>query len=55
MDLTAPRLRVRALLRLSGESAIVGLSANKTLWDWIWSGLNLSDRADRLEAASREP
>jgi hypothetical protein len=40
MDLTASRLRARELLRPSGEIAIVGLNANKTLRDWIWSGLN---------------
>ncbi|PRC41319.1 SAM-dependent methyltransferase [Mycobacterium sp. ITM-2017-0098] len=41
MDLRASLLRARDLLRPSGEIAIVGLSANKTLRDWIWSGLCL--------------
>lgn len=41
MDPRASLLKARELLRPSGEIAIVGLSANKTLPDWIWSGLSL--------------
>ena len=41
MDLRASLLKARRLLRPSGEIAIVGLSANKTLWDWTLSGLCL--------------
>jgi 2-polyprenyl-3-methyl-5-hydroxy-6-metoxy-1,4-benzoquinol methylase len=41
MDLEASLRKARELLRPSGEIAIVGLSANKTLRDWIWSGLCL--------------
>jgi 2-polyprenyl-3-methyl-5-hydroxy-6-metoxy-1,4-benzoquinol methylase len=41
MDLRASLRKARQLLRPSGEIAIVGLSANKTLWDWTVSGLCL--------------
>lgn len=41
MDLRASLLKARSLLRPSGEIAVVGLSANRTLRDWIWSGLCL--------------
>jgi len=41
MDLRASLLKARDLLRPSGEIAIVGLAANKTAWDWIWSALCL--------------
>ena len=41
MDLRTSLLKARELLRPSGEIAIVGLSANKTARDWIWSALCL--------------
>jgi len=41
MDLRAALRKARGLLRPSGELAIVGLSANKTPTDWIWSVLSL--------------
>lgn len=33
--------KARALLRPGGELAVVGLSANRSASDWIWSGLCL--------------
>lgn len=41
MDLTSALLKARTLLRPSGQIAIVGLSANKTVRDWLWSALCL--------------
>ncbi|ORV81196.1 class I SAM-dependent methyltransferase [Mycolicibacterium iranicum] len=41
MDLRATLSRARDLLTPSGEIAVVGLSANKTVLDWIWAGLSL--------------
>jgi SAM-dependent methyltransferase len=37
MDLRAGLLKARELLRPDGEIAVVGLSANKSLTDWIWA------------------
>lgn len=31
--------KAREMLRPAGELAVVGLSANKTVVDWVWSGL----------------
>lgn len=31
--------KAREMLRPAGELAVVGLSANKTITDWVWSGL----------------
>lgn len=39
MDLRASLERARGLLSAGGTIAVVGLSANKTVRDWIWSGL----------------
>lgn len=41
MDLRATLTKARELLTPTGEIAVVGLSANKTLRDWVWSGLCL--------------
>jgi 2-polyprenyl-3-methyl-5-hydroxy-6-metoxy-1,4-benzoquinol methylase len=37
MDLQSSLVKARKLLRPSGEIAVVGLSANKTAADWLWS------------------
>ena len=37
MELRESLTKARQLLRPSGEIAVVGLSANKTLGDWLWS------------------
>lgn len=37
MDLRASLAKARGLLRPAGEIAVVGLSANRTVRDWIWS------------------
>ncbi|MCV7149812.1 class I SAM-dependent methyltransferase [Mycolicibacterium pyrenivorans] len=37
MELRESLLKARQLLRPSGEIAVVGLSANKTPGDWLWS------------------
>jgi 2-polyprenyl-3-methyl-5-hydroxy-6-metoxy-1,4-benzoquinol methylase len=37
MDLRAALVKARALLTPSGEIAVVGCSANKTVRDWVWS------------------
>lgn len=37
MDLRSSLVKARELLRPSGEIAVVGLSANKSLGDWLWS------------------
>lgn len=36
-DLRSSLVKARRLLRPSGEIAVVGLSANKTVGDWVWS------------------
>ncbi|MBB2991765.1 2-polyprenyl-3-methyl-5-hydroxy-6-metoxy-1,4-benzoquinol methylase [Mycolicibacterium iranicum] len=41
MDLRAALGRARDLLRPGGEIAIVGLAANRSPVDWMWSGLCL--------------
>lgn len=37
LDLRTALARARELLTPSGEIAVVGLSANRTVWDWAWS------------------
>jgi 2-polyprenyl-3-methyl-5-hydroxy-6-metoxy-1,4-benzoquinol methylase len=37
MELRAALARARGLLTPSGEIAVVGLSANQSAWDWVWS------------------
>jgi 2-polyprenyl-3-methyl-5-hydroxy-6-metoxy-1,4-benzoquinol methylase len=37
MDLRASLVKARQLLRPSGEIAVVGVSANKSLRDWLWA------------------
>jgi 2-polyprenyl-3-methyl-5-hydroxy-6-metoxy-1,4-benzoquinol methylase len=37
MDLRAALLKAREMLTPTGEIAVVGLSAKKSLWDWVWS------------------
>jgi len=37
MDLGTTLARARDLLTPSGEIAVVGLSANESAWDWVWS------------------
>jgi 2-polyprenyl-3-methyl-5-hydroxy-6-metoxy-1,4-benzoquinol methylase len=41
MDLRTALLRARTLLRPDGEIAVVGLSANTTVTDWLWAGATL--------------
>lgn len=41
MDLRQSLVKARNLLRPGGELAVVGLSANKSGWDWFWSALCL--------------
>lgn len=41
LDLEAALRRARSLLNPGGTIAVVGLSANKTVVDWIWSGICL--------------
>ncbi|HEV7420548.1 MAG TPA: class I SAM-dependent methyltransferase [Mycobacterium sp.] len=54
MDLRASLARARDLLTPSGEIAVVGLSANKSAWDWAWSACSLPAVAvgDRLHRAT---
>jgi len=37
MDLRTTLARARDVLTPSGEIAVVGLSANESVWDWVWS------------------
>jgi SAM-dependent methyltransferase len=37
MDLRAALARARDVLAPGGEIAVVGLSANNSAWDWVWS------------------
>jgi SAM-dependent methyltransferase len=37
MDLRTTLARARHLLTPAGEIAVVGLSANESAWDWVWS------------------
>jgi SAM-dependent methyltransferase len=37
MDLRAALTRARDVLAPGGEIAVVGLSANDSAWDWVWS------------------
>lgn len=39
MDLRASLIKARDLLTPTGEIAVVGCSANKTVRDWVWSAL----------------
>jgi SAM-dependent methyltransferase len=50
MDLRTTLGRARDLLTPSGEIAVVGLSANQSAWDWVWSAccLPVVKVADRL-------
>ena len=41
MDTQAALVRARAMLNPGGTIAVVGLSANKTVFDWIWSAVCL--------------
>ncbi len=41
MDLRASLVKARDLLTPSGEIAVVGCAANKTVRDWLWSALVL--------------
>lgn len=41
MDLRSGLTKARGLLTPQGEIAVVGLSANRALRDWLWSGLCL--------------
>lgn len=41
MPLRAALLKARELLRPTGEIAVVGLSANTTVQDWLWSAAYL--------------
>jgi SAM-dependent methyltransferase len=50
MDLRTTLARARDMLTPSGEIAVVGLSANESAWDWVWSAccLPLAAVGDRL-------
>jgi 2-polyprenyl-3-methyl-5-hydroxy-6-metoxy-1,4-benzoquinol methylase len=39
MDLRASLIKARELLTPTGEIAVVGCSANKTVRDWVWSAM----------------
>jgi 2-polyprenyl-3-methyl-5-hydroxy-6-metoxy-1,4-benzoquinol methylase len=39
MDLRTTLARARDMLTPSGEIAVVGLSANESAWDWVWSAV----------------
>src|SRR4029077_7691319 len=39
MDLRASLVKARDLLTPTGEIAVVGISANKTARDWVWSAM----------------
>jgi hypothetical protein len=39
MDLRASLVKARDLLTPTGEIAVVGCCANKTVRDWVWSGM----------------
>jgi len=39
MDLRASLVKARDLLRPAGEIAVVGVSANKSVRDWVWSAM----------------
>jgi hypothetical protein len=39
MDLRASLVKARDLLTPTGEIAVVGCSANKTVRDWFWSAM----------------
>src|SRR5258708_25325646 len=39
MDLRASLVKARDLLTPTGEIAVVGISANKTVRDWVWSAM----------------
>jgi SAM-dependent methyltransferase len=50
MDLRTTLARARDVLTPSGEIAVIGLSANASAWDWVWSACCLPAVAlgDRL-------
>jgi 2-polyprenyl-3-methyl-5-hydroxy-6-metoxy-1,4-benzoquinol methylase len=54
MDLRTSLARARDMLAPGGEIAVVGLSANKSAWDWAWSACCLPavTVADRLHRAT---
>jgi hypothetical protein len=39
LDLRASLVKARDLLTPTGEIAVVGLSANKTVRDWVWAAI----------------
>ena len=39
MDLVTSLVKARELLKPTGEIAVVGCSANKTVRDWVWSAM----------------
>jgi hypothetical protein len=39
MDLRAALVKARDLLTPTGEIAVIGCSANKTVRDWVWSAM----------------
>jgi 2-polyprenyl-3-methyl-5-hydroxy-6-metoxy-1,4-benzoquinol methylase len=41
MDLWASLVKARKLLTPSGEIAVVGCAANKTVREWVWSGMSV--------------
>lgn len=53
MDLRASLLKAREMLTPTGEIAVVGLSANKSLTDWLFGGGASAGRRHRLPTAPR--
>lgn len=56
MDLRSALTKARELLTPTGEIAVVGLSANKSLTDWLWAGacLPVNRIASRLHGETRD-
>lgn len=54
MDLRTTLTRARDLLTPTGEIAVVGLSANESAWDWVWSAccMPLAALGDRLHGST---
>ena len=48
MDLRAALVKARDLLTPTGEIAVIGCSANKTVRDWVWSAMCV--RAARIRS-----
>jgi 2-polyprenyl-3-methyl-5-hydroxy-6-metoxy-1,4-benzoquinol methylase len=55
MDLRASLVKARDLLTPTGEIAVVGCAANKTVRDWVWSALSIPAArvGSRLDSETR--